>query len=69
MEAQILDIAIGSGKLVLNPVGLVSLVAALLALITGFAGRMVFVAEDFLHHLSRIRLTHDREETAPPEEA
>ena len=48
MEAQIYDIATSAGRVLLNPFLLIVPVIGVLALVTGVAGRVAIVVEDFL---------------------
>ncbi len=49
MEAQIHDIATSVGQVLLNPILLAVLVAWVLSLVTGFAGRIGIYVEDFMY--------------------
>ena len=49
MEAQLHHIATNAGHVLFNPTVLAVSAAAALILVTGVAGRVVAVVEDFLH--------------------
>ena len=50
MAAQIHDIAIGASGVLLNPILLIVPIVVVLAIITGFAGRVVLVVEDLRYN-------------------
>ena len=50
MAAQILDIAISASGVLLNPLLLIVPIVVVLAIITGFAGRVVVVVEDLRYN-------------------
>ena len=57
MEAHIYDIASNAGRVLLNPFLLTVPVVGVLALVTGFAGRVATFTEDL--HSKRTHLVHE----------
>jgi hypothetical protein len=50
LAAQILDIATSASSVLLNPLLLIVPIVVVLAIITGFAGRVVVVVEDLRYN-------------------
>ena len=50
LTAQILDIATSASSVLLNPLLLIVPIVVVLAIITGFAGRVVVVVEDLRYN-------------------